>query len=117
MSGSSGFNWTPRVGKGGRPSLDGNEFYENLKLVKSRKNVRLEKLKELYDRQVEQAKIEWENEYARAIVDAKNGGLSNYGIGKATGQTANDANKAQIEWAFQRVKDMAENAEWGEQIG
>ena len=102
---------------GGRPPVDDNEHFQKLRDVKIRKNVKLDKLRDLYERQIRLAKIEWENELANAIVDAKDNGLSNYAIGKATGVTGNDKNKEQIVWAFQRIKQNAENAEWGEQIG
>ena len=92
----------------GRTRVIESEPYRDLREVLSAADEKL-------SRNVEKAKTYLQNltsevdlEKARAVVAAKNAGLSDYAIGVASGKTSHKSRIAFIEWAFALV----EKHEW-----
>ena len=95
--------------KGGRPTVEENPEFQKLVNVFESKNVQLDKLRAGYETAKRNAELQWQNEYATAIVEGMKKGLSPYAIGKATRTTNNERKKALIDWAEWHVKQIEEN--------
>lgn len=101
-------DFMPQTAKMGRPKLAENVEFQKLRSVVDSKNVRLKKLADEYERQIANAKTEYENALAFAIVEAMNNGLSAHGVAIATRTTNADYRARLIEWANDKVQFMLE---------
>lgn len=88
----------------GRPRVEDHPEFEKVRATKRDREVKLQKLAASYERQKQVIETDWQNDYAKSIVAAMEGGLSRYGVGRATGVTGSEAQIELIEWAAEKVR-------------